>query len=133
MTIPRPRRRRRRDDRGSVTSEMVVYSPLWFGLILLGVQLAVWGLAQLAVQHSANHALQVTRIVGGTERAGTADARTVLQQVGGRLVGNAQISVDRAAGTATVTVRGKAPAVVPFLRLSVSTSVSAPVERFYAN
>ena len=116
-----------------MTSEFVLYSPLWFLLILLGVQFAVWGLAQLAVQHSANHALQVTRVVGGTEKAGRTDAGTVLEQVGGRLVGGAQITVDRTATAATVTVRGTAPAVVPFLRLSVSTRVSAPVERFYAN
>jgi hypothetical protein len=85
---------------------MVVYTPLLFGLILLGVQLAVWGLAQLAVRHSANHAVQTTRVRNGT--------------------------VSRDANAATVTVRGQAPQVVPFLRLSVSTRVTAPTERFRA-
>lgn len=124
-------RRRPRDERGSVTSEIVMYSPLLFLLLLLGVQFAVWGLAQLAVQHSANHALQVTRLFGGTESAGRADASTVLQQVGARLVHGQQITVDRTANTATVVISGKAPSVVPFLRLSVSTRVSAPVEKVY--
>lgn len=128
--MTKPRRHRRPDDRGSVTSELVLYAPLLFLLILAGVQFAVWGLAQLAVQHSANHALQTTRIADGTEAAGRTDARAVLQQVGARLVTSPQISVDRTADTATVAISGQAPVVVPFLRLSVSTDVSAPVERF---
>ena len=123
-------RRRLGSDRGSVTAEMVLYSPLLFGLILLGVQFAVWGLAQLAVQHTANHALQTTRIYGGTEAAGRADADAVLGQVGPRLVREPQVDVSRTAESATVTVSGYAPQVVPFLRLRVSTSVTAPVEAF---
>lgn len=127
---PRPGRRSARDDRGSVSAEMVLYSPLLFGLILLGVQFAMWGLAQLAVQHTANHALQTTRVQAGTVAAGRADAAAVLGQVGPRLVDDPQIDVTRTADNATVAVAGYAPQVVPFLHLRVSTSVTAPVERF---
>lgn len=109
---------------------MVLYAPLLFTLLLLGVQFAVWGLAQLAVQHTANHALQTTRIHEGTAGMGRADARTVLNQVGATLVTGPVIDVARTADTATVAVRGTAPTVVPFLRLRVSTTVTAPVERF---
>jgi hypothetical protein len=126
----RPRHRHRLGDRGSVTSEMVLYAPLLFGLILLGVQLAMWGLAQLAVQYSANHALQTTRVFGGTATAGHADAEQVLAQAGTALLHEHRIDVSRTADTATVTISAKAPRVVPFLHLSVSTRVSAPVERF---
>jgi hypothetical protein len=111
---------------------MVVYTPLLFGLILLGVQLAVWGLAQLAVRHSANHAVQTTRVRNGTAAMGRADAASVLARIGGRIVRDPQITVSRDANAATVTVRGQAPQVVPFLRLSVSTRVTAPTERFRA-
>lgn len=126
----RPLRRRLGRDRGSITSEMVLYSPLLFGLILLGVQMAMWGLAQLAVQHSANHALQATRVFGGTATAGQADAEAVLNQTGSTLLHDQRIAVSRTADTATVTITAKAPRVVPFLNLSVSTTVTASVERF---
>ncbi|GAB3147048.1 hypothetical protein GCM10027290_29730 [Micromonospora sonneratiae] len=132
MTDVRPRRRRHRlaGDRGSVTTEMVLYTPLLMLLVLLGVQFATWGVAQLAVQHAANHALQTTRVEGGTVAAGQADANAILSQIAGSLVSNRQINVTRTADTATVHIRATAPRVVPFLSLRVSTTVTAPVERF---
>jgi hypothetical protein len=132
MAAVRPRRHRRRlgGDRGSVTTEVVLYAPLLMLLVLLGVQFATWGVAQLAVQHAANHALQTTRIEGGTVAAGRADANAVLTQVAGSLVSDRQVDVTRTADTATVQISATAPRVVPFLTLSVSTTVTAPVERF---
>jgi hypothetical protein len=109
---------------------VVLYAPLLFGLVLVGVQLALWALAQLGVQHAANHALQTTRVNGGTAAAGRADARVVLTQVAGNLVTDPQVTVTRTADTATVAVSGTVPSVVPFLQLEVSTRVSAPTERF---
>ncbi|MFJ6199116.1 TadE/TadG family type IV pilus assembly protein [Micromonospora sp. NPDC092111] len=124
------RRRRQSTDRGSVTTEVVLYAPLLFLLVLLGVQLALWALAQLGVQHAANHALQTTRVDGGTAAAGHDDATAVLDQVADRVVTDARVSVDRTTDTATVAVSGRATAVLPWLRLPVSTQVNAPVERF---
>ncbi|MCI4064028.1 pilus assembly protein [Micromonospora sp. R77] len=126
----RGRRRRLGGDRGSVTTEVVLYAPLLFLLVLVGVQFALWALAQLGVQHAANHALQTTRVSGGTAAAGRADATEVLRQVAGQVVVEPRVSVTRTADTATVAVAGRVPAVVPFLRLQVSTQASAPVERF---
>lgn len=122
--------RRRGGDRGSVTTEVVLYAPLLFLLVLIGVQLALWALAQLGVQHAANHALQTTRVSGGTAAAGDADATAVLDQVAGRIVTDPRVSVVRTTDTATVAVSGRAPAVLPWLRLPVRTQVNAPVERF---
>ncbi len=127
----RPKHRiRLRGDRGSATTEVVLYAPLLFLLVLAGVQLALWALAQLGVQHAANHALQTTRVVDGTAAAGHADATAVLQQISGGVVNDPQAAVDRSADTATVAVSGRVPAVLPWLRLQVSTKVSGPVERF---
>nr|WP_030501005.1 TadE/TadG family type IV pilus assembly protein [Micromonospora purpureochromogenes] len=130
MAAARRPRHRLGGDRGSVTTEVVLYAPLLMLLVLLGVQFATWGVAQLAVQHAANHALQTTRIEGGTVTAGQADADAVLTQVAGSLVGDRQIEVTRTADTATVQISATAPRVVPFLTLGVSTTVAAPVERF---
>lgn len=109
---------------------MVLSAPLLFGLVLIGVQFALWALAQLGVQHAANHALQTTRVNRGSVAAGQADAATVLAQVAGGIVNDPRITVTRNADTATVAVEATVVCVVPFLRLSVSTAVSAPVERF---
>ncbi|MFI6163084.1 TadE/TadG family type IV pilus assembly protein [Micromonospora haikouensis] len=127
---PRRHRRRLGGDRGSVTTEVVLYAPLLMLLVLLGVQFATWGVAQLAVQHAANHALQTTRVEGGTVAAGQADAHVVLTQVAGSLVSDRQVDITRTIDTATVEISATAPRVVPFLTLDVSTRVSAPVERF---
>ncbi|WP_309231937.1 TadE/TadG family type IV pilus assembly protein [Micromonospora tarensis] len=113
-----------------MSTEVVLYAPLLFLLVLIGVQLALWALAQLGVQHAANHALQTTRVSGGTATAGHADATAVLNQVAGRVVTEPRVAVQRNPESATVAVSGRAPAVVPWLRLAVSTRVSAPVERF---
>ncbi|ROO52813.1 TadE-like protein [Micromonospora sp. Llam0] len=130
MAATHPPRRRPGGDRGSTTTEVVLYAPLLMLLVLLGVQFATWGLAQLAVQHAAHHALQTTRVQGGTVAAGQADADAVLTHIAGSLVSGRQISVTRTTDTATVHIRADAPRVVPFLTLRVSTTVVAPVERF---
>ncbi|WP_028188840.1 TadE/TadG family type IV pilus assembly protein [Salinispora pacifica] len=132
MAARRPLRHRRHlgGDRGNVTTEMVLYVPLLMLLVLLGVQFATWGVAQLAVQHAANHALQTTRVEGGTVAAGQVDAHAVLTQVSGSLVSAQQVDITRTADTAIVEIDATAPRVVPFLTLRVGTRVSAPVERF---
>jgi hypothetical protein len=98
--------------------------------MLLGVQFAVWAIAQLAVQHAANHALQTTRALDSTTTAGQTDATTVLAQIGGAVVTSPQLTINRTPDTTTVHITGTAPAVVPFLHLHVSTTVTAPTERF---
>ena len=62
-------------DRGSTSVEMVAYTTLMLVALLIGVQAAVWGLAELACRYAASHALQATRVDGGSEQAGETDAR----------------------------------------------------------
>ena len=127
-TSPKRPRRRRRSDRGSTSVEMVGYTAIMLFALLVGVQAAVWGLAELACRYAANHALQTTRIDGGSADAGKADANTVLTSVNANLVTGPTTEATRSATTATVTVHGHALRVIPFLNLPVGTTVSAPVE-----
>jgi hypothetical protein len=120
--------RRLREDRGSTSVEMVGYTAVMLFALLVGVQAAMWGLAELACRYAANHALQTTRVEGGTAAAGQTDAATVLAQVNTNLVTDSTIQTSRGPGTATVTVKGRAVQVIPFLTLTVGTTVSAPVE-----
>jgi len=121
---------RPRGERGSTTTETVLYAPLLMLLLLAGVQLAMWALGQVAAQHAANHALQTTRVAGGSATAGQADANAALDQLAATLIRDRQVSVTRDAEHAEVIITGTAPTVVPFLRLPVHTRVRAPVEKF---
>jgi hypothetical protein len=96
--------------------------------LLVGVQAAAWGLAELACRYAANHALQTTRVLGGSAAAGHTDASTMLASIDGNLVTARSIQVSRDAATASVTVRGTAVHIIPLLRLPVRSTVTAPVE-----
>jgi len=121
-------RRRIRPDRGSTSVEMVGYTAVMLAALLVGVQAAVWGLGELACRYAANHALQTARVQGGSVAAGQADAATVLSGIHGNLVIGPEFVATRNATTATVTVKGKALQVIPFLTLPVGSTVSGPVE-----
>ncbi|GAA0915808.1 TadE family protein [Virgisporangium aurantiacum] len=120
--------RRLAPDRGSTTVEMVGYTAVMLAALLVGVQAAAWGLGELACRYAANHALQVTRVEGGTVAAGKADAATVVGQVGGGMVTEPEVTATRGAAAASVTVTGHALQVLPFLKLPVGATVSGPVE-----
>ncbi|MEJ3741739.1 TadE family protein [Actinomycetes bacterium KLBMP 9797] len=122
------RRRPLGADRGSTTVEMVGYYAAMLAALLVGVQAAAWGLAELATRYAANHALQVARVEGGTAAAGQSDATTVLAQLNTNLVSQPTVAVTRSTTTATVTVKGTAIKVIPFLSIPVGTTVSGPVE-----
>ena len=121
-------RRRLTPDRGSTTVEMVGYYAVMLFALLVGVQTAAWGLAELACVYSANHALQATRVDGGSAAAGHSDATTILAAVGDYLVTAPSIQTSRSADTATVTVQGTAVKIMPFVTIRVSATASGPVE-----
>ena len=120
--------RRFRLDRGSTTVEMVGYFAVMLAALLLGVQAAAWGLAELSCRYAAYHAAQTSRVLGGTADAGQTDAGTVLTAIDGNLVTDPHISTSRGPTTATVTVSGTAVQVIPFLHLPVQATVTAPTE-----
>lgn len=119
-----------RAERGSTTVEMVGYGAVMLLALLIGVQAATWGLAQLACRYAANHALQVTRVQGGTVEAGQLDATATLRQIDAKLVTDPSAHATRDATTATVTVAGDAVQVIPLLRFRVGAAASGPLEVF---
>jgi len=115
-------------DRGSTTVEMVGYTTVWMLALLIAVQTAVWGLAQISCQYAASHALQTTRIMGGSAAAGHADAVTVLDQISSNLVADPDIHITRDQSTATVTVRASTLRLVPLVTPHCHASATGPVE-----
>lgn len=123
-----PRRGRR--ERGSVTTEMVLYTPLLMLLLTAGVQFVLWGWAQLAAQHAATHAVQATRVAGGTPAAGQADAAAVLDRIAPTALQDRRVSARRGPDGADVLVEGHAIRLLPLIPLPVRAHAHAPVEAF---
>jgi Flp pilus assembly protein TadG len=119
-------RRLLRDDRGSTAVEFAIGAPILMGVVVLLLQMSAWGMANLAARSAADHAVQSTRVVGGSSAAGQADATALLSELGGSFFSSSSATVSRGAAVTTVTVRGR----VRGLPIPVTVTVQAPTERF---
>jgi Flp pilus assembly protein TadG len=122
-----PRRVLDREDASS-TTELVLLMPVVLLLVMLVVQFGLWMHARQVVLSAAQEALSVAQQLDATSDAGRSRAEEFLAQAGG--VRDAAVVVDREATSATASVTGTTPAVVPGLSLGVSAIVQGPVERF---
>ncbi len=123
-------RRSWRSERGSASAELVIAAPVLLLLILGIVQFAVWEHATHVAQAVAAQGLAAGRVEGGTSQAATAEAESVLSQLGSGVLSHPKVSATRGAITTTVVVTGKAEAVLPFLSLPVRSEATGPTERF---
>jgi Flp pilus assembly protein TadG len=131
----RPPTHRPDDDRGSAAVEFTLGVPTLVLLLALFVQLGLWAIGDFAARAAADHAAQTTRVVGGTEAAGRDDATALLDQLGGRFVVDATVTVTRTPTITTVTIRGHARAIIPASLLPgvqppVTVTVRTPTERY---
>lgn len=122
-----PRRVLDREDASS-TTELVLLMPVVLLLVMLVVQFGLWMHARQVVLSAAQEALSVAQQLDATSDAGRSRAEEFLAQAGG--VRDTAVVVDREAISATASVTGTTPAVVPGLSLGVSAVVQGPVERF---
>ncbi|MCP2304054.1 TadE-like protein [Actinokineospora globicatena] len=116
-------------DRGAVSAELVIATPLLLLMLLAIVQFALWSHATHVAQAAASQGLAVTRAQNGTAVAGAASARQLLDQLAAGPLDNATVAADRGPTSASVRVTGTAAAVVPFLTLPVHAEAIGPVER----
>jgi Flp pilus assembly protein TadG len=117
-------------DRGSVSAELVIATPLLLVLLLAIVQFALWSHATHIAQAAASQGLAAARMQDATATQGRAAARHLLDQLGRGPLSSPRVSVTRDAHRAAVTITGAATSVLPFLRLPVHAEASGPVERF---
>lgn len=117
-------------DRGSVSAELVIATPLLLLLLLIIVQFALWSHATHIAQAAAAQGLAAARVQDATAAQGSVAARQVLDQLGRGPLTNTRIDAARSADAVSIRVRGDTSAVIPFLRLPVHAEAAGPVERF---
>ena len=123
---------RGRDDRGEAVTETVIIVPALLLLIMVVIQFGLWYHAQHVVQAAAQEGARAARAEGATADDGLDRAMAFVAQVGGESVDGAEVTSERSPDAVTVRVTGKAPAVVPGLRLGVRAAAVSPVEEFTA-
>lgn len=119
-----------RGDRGSVTAELVVATPLLLLMLLAIVQFATWSHATHIAQAAASQGLAALRVQDGGPAACAAASRMVLDQLAGGPLTGADVGCVRDATTATVRVEGAVTPVIPLVNLPVRGDAAGPVERF---
>jgi len=121
-----PRGGGRRNDRGSFAVEFAIGAPVVLGILLILLQIFAWGMGYLAAHAAADHALQTSRVVGGSAAAGQDDAATLLNQLGGSFVDDPAVTAIRGPAITAVTISGKAHG----LPLPITVTVHGPTERY---
>ena len=119
-----------RGDRGAVSAELVIATPLLLLMLLAIVQFALWSHATHIAKAAASQGLATARAQNGTTTAGSASAQQMLDQLARGPLTGATITADRTATSASVRISGTAASVVPFLNLPVHAEAAGPVERF---
>jgi Flp pilus assembly protein TadG len=129
-----PIRRRRLslwgDERGSVSAELVVATPLLLLLIMSVVQFAIWEHATHVADAVAQQGLAVGRLQGETAATAKAEAQGVLDQLGSGVLVNPDITATKTAATTTLVVTGRAESIVGLFSLPVRATASGPTEAY---
>ncbi|MFE9748249.1 TadE/TadG family type IV pilus assembly protein [Saccharothrix saharensis] len=118
------------DDRGAVSADLTIVTPVLLLVLLLIVQIALWAHATHIAQAAASQGLAAARTYGGSAELGTARAQQVLDELARGPLTEASVDSNRSATSASIRIKGTATQVVPFLRLAVRAEASGPVERF---
>ncbi|RCV47805.1 TadE/TadG family type IV pilus assembly protein [Marinitenerispora sediminis] len=115
-----------RDDRGS--AELVVATPLLLLLVMLVIQAAVWVHGDQVATSVAQRAIDAARTAEPTDAQAYAEA--VADELGGSLLAERSIVIERGATTTRVVVSAEVPTIIPGMTWPVRHELSAPVERF---
>ena len=116
------------DERGAVSAELVIATPLLLLLIMGVIQFALWEHAEHIASAVAQQGVSVARLQGETAGAGQAQAQTVLDQLGPSVLSDAHVVATRTATTTTVTVTGHAESILGMFTLPVKAVAVGPDE-----
>lgn len=123
-------RRALRGDRGEVTVELVIATPLLLLTLLAIIQFAVWSHATHVAQAAASQALAAARTQDGTAGAGHAAGQRLLDDLAAGPLRDPSLAVSRGAAAVSVSIRGEAAPVLPGVHLHVHAEAAGEIERF---
>ena len=124
---------RRRDDRGSVSIELVILLPALFAVMFIGMQAALFYQARTVAIAAAQEGARAAGAQHGREADGVGAANDFLAEAGGEdVITGTSTSANRTATTATVTVSGFSLSVIPGWKVRITQSASVPVEQVTA-
>lgn len=132
-TVPQ-RRQRTRAHRGRGEegfADFVICLPVFFLLVIVGIQFALWSHAAHLARAAAEQGSQVASGYGSSAHAGTQAAYQFIATTGpGTLTGAAVSTTTLSGDTAQVTVTGRAQALIPWFDLTVSATSDAPIQEY---
>jgi Flp pilus assembly protein TadG len=131
---PRARHRlarcRLRDERGAVSAELVIATPLLLLLIMGVIQFALWEHAEHIASAVAQQGVAVGRLQGQSDQSGQNQAQSVLNQLGPSVLADARITATRTGAATTVTVTGHAESILGIFTLPVKAVAVGPTENY---
>ena len=126
----RARRRRRRDERGASGVEFLIMATALFGLFTILVQFGINLHAQRVAEAAAREGAVEAARFDGTEGAGSSTAKEYVTEDGSPAVTGSTVSASRSSTQATVTVTVEVVSIMPWLDDPITSTATAPVERF---
>ena len=127
----RPSRRRRRDDAGVSSVELVLYMPLLMFVIFIAVQFSLVWFGNQAASAVARETARTARVYDDDGRAGEAGHRYAATDRRRRPRGRRASHVTRVGDDRVrVTVTGRAQEISPIGVPTVSQTVEGPIEEF---
>jgi len=108
--------------------------PVFFLLVIGGIQFALWSHASHLARTAAEQGSAAASGYGSTLDAGTQAAYRFIDSTGsGTLTSPQVVTTPEPGDVAQVTVTGRAQALIPWLDLTVSATSDAPVQEFRAS
>jgi Flp pilus assembly protein TadG len=123
-------KRRAADERGASAIDMAIIFPIVIFLIFGIIQFGVWYHANNIARAAAQEGARAASAYSSTASAGAASAQRVLAENANGMISHTSVIPYRDQNVATVTVKGEALHVIPFIPLSITVSATAPVEAF---
>ena len=130
---PETSSRAARDERGSVSIELVILLPALFAVMFLGMQAALFYHARTVAIAAAQEGAKAASGEDGKEADGVSAASSFVVEAGGDdVLTGASATANRTATTVTVTVTGHSLSVIPGWSPEIVQTASLPVERLTA-
>lgn len=130
----RVQRARNKDERGSSSLQLVILFPVVLLLIFTAVQGALYYHARNVALSAAQEGVRAAKAENGSNNQGRQAARAFVTQAGGEdVMTGVNVTSNRGANEATVTVTGRPISVIPgVLNFRVSQTAQGPIEVFTA-